>query len=119
VYYKAQKLALKNGREYHLAAILKRNGIVVRIGENTYKTHPRFKRQYPDGSWASHMHAEMNVLRFSKPGDTIEVIRFKPNSNILTMAKPCNLCMRFMREAKIKKVKYTDWDGTWQEIKID
>jgi hypothetical protein len=77
VYYKAEKLALENGRDYHIAAILRRNGRVVKIGENTDKTHPRFKRQYSDGSWASHMHAEMNVLRFAKPGDELEVIRFR------------------------------------------
>ena len=51
--------------------------ILTRIGENTNKTHPRFKRQYPDGTWASHMHAEMNVLRFARPGDELEVIRFE------------------------------------------
>ena len=76
MYYKAKNLAMSNGRTYHLAAILRRNGKVIRIGENTSKTHPRFRRQYPDGSWASHMHAEMNVLRFAKPGDEIEVIRW-------------------------------------------
>ena len=93
VYYRAKNLALNNGRDYHLAAILKRNGRVVRIGENTNKTHPRFKRQYEDGTWASHMHAEMNVLRFAKPGDEIEVMRFKRCSHETTMAKPCKLCM--------------------------
>ena len=73
MYYRAKELAISNGRTYHLAAILRRNGKVVRVGENTYKTHPRFRRQYPDGTWGSHMHAEMNVLRFAQPGDEIEV----------------------------------------------
>ena len=75
MYYRAKDLALSNGRTYHIAAILRRNGRIVKVGENTNKTHPRFKRQYADGSWASHMHAEMNVLRFAKPGDEIEVLR--------------------------------------------
>ena len=116
MYYKAQELAVNNGRTYHLAAILRRNGRVVKIGENTHKTHPRFKRQYPDGSWSSHMHAEMNVLRFSKPGDEIEVMRFTRCTHDLTMAKPCHLCVKAMREAGIKKVRYTDWDGQWVEM---
>lgn len=119
MYYKAKNIAMNNGRTYHLTAILRRNGNVIKMGENTNKTHPAFKRQYPDGTWSSHMHAEMNVLRFAKPGDTIDVMRFSPKSEELTMAKPCKLCMKFMREAKIKKVRYTDWDGIWQEIKID
>jgi len=118
VYYRAKELAVNNGRTFHLAAILRRNGGVVRIGENTDKTHPRFKRQYTDGTWASHMHAEMNVLRFAKPGDTIEVIRFSKCGHHWTMAKPCRLCMAAMRDAGIIKVRYTNWEGEWEEIKI-
>ena len=116
MYYKAKKLAVNNGRTYHLAAILKRNGRVVRIGENTSKTHPRFKRQYSDGSWASHMHAEMNVLRIAQPGDEIEVIRFKKNDHKMTMAKPCLLCISQMKKAGIRTVRYTNWDGDWERL---
>ena len=116
VYYRAKNLALSNGRDYHLVAILRRKGRVVRIGENTSKTHPRFIRQYEDGTWASHMHAEMNVLRFAQPGDEIEVMRFAKCSHELTMAKPCKLCMKAMQDAGIKRVKYTDWEGNWEEI---
>ena len=118
MYYRARDLALKNGRTYHIAAILKRNGRVIRIGENTDKTHPRFKRQYEDGTWASHMHAEMNVLRFAKPGDEIEVMRFKKCNHEVTMAKPCELCMAEIKRAKISRVRYTNWDGEWEEIRI-
>lgn len=118
MYYKAKQLALNNGRSYHVAAILRRNGRVVKVGENTDKTHPRFKRQYTDGSWASHMHAEMNVLRFAQPGDTLEVMRFSKCGSHSTMAKPCALCMNFIKQAGIKKIKYTDWAGDWSEIKI-
>jgi len=118
VYYKAKELALSNGRTYHIVAILRRRGRVVRIGENTNKTHPRFKRQYEDGSWASHMHAEMNVLRFAQPGDELEVIRFKKCDHGLTMAKPCSLCIRHLKECGIKKVKYTNWEGKWEEMTL-
>jgi tRNA(Arg) A34 adenosine deaminase TadA len=119
VYYRAKEMAISNGRTYHLAAILRRNGKVVRVGENTSKTHPRFKRQYPDGSWGSHMHAEMNVLRFAQPGDEIEVIRFKKCDHGMTMAKPCIQCVKEMKKAGIKKVKYTNWRGQWEEISFD
>jgi len=119
VYYRAKELAINNGRTYHLAAILRRNGRVVRIGENTHKTHPRFKRQYKDGTWGSHMHAEMNVLRFAKPGDELEVIRFTKCNHERTMARPCDLCMEEIKKSKIKKVRYTNWDGEWEEFRVD
>ena len=119
MYYRAKELAVNNGRTYHLAAILRRNGRVVKIGENTDKTHPRFKRQYSDGTWASHMHAEMNVLRFAQPGDVIEVMRFTKCDHKRTMARPCSICMNEMIKSGIKEVKYTNWSGEWETIEID
>jgi deoxycytidylate deaminase len=118
VYYRARERALNNGRDYHLAAILRRKGRVIHIGENTSKTHPRFKRQYPDGSWASHMHAEMNVLRFAQPGDVIEVMRFAKCGHTRTMAKPCSLCIKEMIKSGIRQVKYTNWEGDWEVMNL-
>lgn len=116
MYYKAQKRALKNGRVYHLAAILRRGGRVIRIGINSDKTHPRFKRKYDDGTWAAHMHAEMDVLRFAQPGDELEVMRFRKSDNKYAMAKPCKFCMKHIIEAGIKKVSYTDENGDWVDM---
>tara|TARA_Y100000593_G_scaffold25146_2_gene50188 strand:+ start:38102 stop:38458 length:357 start_codon:yes stop_codon:yes gene_type:complete len=116
VYYKAREKALNNGRVYHLAAILRRKGRVIRVGINTHKTHPRFTRTYPDGSIASHMHAEMSVLRFAQPGDTLEVMRFKKCDHTYAMAKPCEHCMRFIREFGISHVRYTNYNGEWEAL---
>ena len=116
MYYRASRKALKNKQDYHLAAILIRNGKPIKIGENTDKTHPKFKRQYPDGEWAAHMHAEMNVLRFSRPGDEVEVIRVTKTGESFTMAKPCKMCQAALRKHGIKKVRYTNWDGEWEEL---
>ncbi len=117
MYYRARELAMANGRQYHLAAILKRKGRVIKIGENTDKTHPRFTRTYDDGTVASHMHAEMNVLRFSQPGDELEVMRFlKRDDCTYAMAKPCSICMKYIIEAGIKCVRYTNESGEWEEI---
>ena len=118
MYYKAKELAINNGRTYHVAAILRRNGRVVRVGENTNKTHPRFKRQYPDGSWASHMHAEMNVLRFAQPGDEVEVLRFRRCNHERTMAKPCKHCQHALQASGVKKIRYTNWDGEWVDMEL-
>ena len=116
VYYRARSLALANGQPYHIVAILRRRRQIIKIGVNTNKTHPKFKRQYDDGTWGSHMHAEMNVLRFAQPGDEIEVMRCLRGTNKLSMAKPCRWCMAEIRKAGIVKVKYTNWEGNWEEL---
>jgi len=118
VYYAAREQALSNGRVYHLASILRRKGRVVRIGENTYKTHPRFKRQYPDGTWSAHMHAEMNVLRFAQPGDDLEVMRFLKSDEGFAMARPCAACMSYIKAAGIRRLKYTNEEGSWVEQRL-
>ena len=74
MYYDARQLALTNGQQYHLAAILRRKGRVVRLATNSNKTHPRFIRKYKDGTCGAKMHAEMSVLRFAQPGDEVEVM---------------------------------------------
>lgn len=107
---KAKDLALNNGQDYHLAAILVRKKTVVRIGTNSNKTHPRFLRTYKDGTERSQLHAEMDVLRFAQPGDTLFVTRWKADGST-SMAKPCEYCQKFIREVGITEVYYTNWDG--------
>tara|TARA_R110002110_G_scaffold159572_5_gene357450 strand:- start:519 stop:878 length:360 start_codon:yes stop_codon:yes gene_type:complete len=118
VYYTLKKEALNNGQNYHLMAVLWRNGKIVKTGTNSSKTHPRFIRRYSDGSFGACMHAEMNVIRFAKPGDIIQVMRFKKCGEGLAMAKPCTHCMKHIREAGIKYVRYTNPEGAWETMKI-
>lgn len=117
MYYRARDRAMKNGLPFHVAAVLRRAGQIVRIGVNSFKTHPKFMRTYPDGSNAAHMHAEMDVLRFAEPGDELEVMRFRKCGEF-GMAKPCKYCMQHILESGVRKVKYTDESGVWKTIKI-
>ena len=106
----AKQKALSNDEDVHLAAVLIRNNHTVRIGTNQQKTHPKFTRYYPDGTCRSHLHAEMDVLRFSKPGDVIFVMRFDKDG-ALTMSKPCKYCQQHIKDFGIKTVHYSDWEG--------
>jgi tRNA(Arg) A34 adenosine deaminase TadA len=110
VYYKAKRLAMKNGMGYHLGAILWRKKKPVSIRANTKKGHPQCVRTLSSGSRTSSMHAEMNVLRFSKPGDDIEVLRWGKMGDILC-SKPCDMCYRAMRSAGIRTVTFIDKNG--------
>lgn len=118
VHFPARKRALCNGHKFHVAAVLRRNGKIIRVGTNTNKTHPRFIRRYSDGTFAAHMHAEMDVLRFSEPGDELEVMRFRRADNQLAMAKPCKYCMVHIRAAGIRTVRYTDEQGRWMHLDL-
>ena len=109
---------MNNGRTYHLSAILWRGKSPIKIFANSYKTHPKYGRTYKDGTVQHHMHAEMGVLRFAKPGDFLEVMRWCRDGETMTMAKPCDLCMKHIEESGISKVRYTNWDGAWETIKI-
>lgn len=110
MYYRAQDLALNNGHAYHIAAILMRKKVVVRIGVNSDKTHPIATRSYPTGKPAHQLHAEMDALRFARPGDKLIVVRFL-NSGELAIAKPCEHCQRLIKEKGISLVEYSDING--------
>jgi deoxycytidylate deaminase len=114
---KAKGVAMNNGGPFHLAALLWRGKSLVRIGTNQEKTHPHFHRKYKNGS-AHNLHAEMDVLRFAKPGDTIVVMRWSAKGQ-MTMAKPCPHCQKFIKEAGITEVTYSDWDGEMQTMSFE
>ena len=118
MYYRAREKALANGHKYHLAAILRRKGRVVRIGINSNKTHPNYDKHYPDGTVIYRTHAEMDALRDAQPGDCLEVFRVKSSDGEYAMAKPCKHCMIRMQKAGIKRLSYTDHDGVWRSINL-
>ncbi len=113
---KARKVALNNSQNYHIAAILIRNGVPVKIGTNQLKTHPIAYRTYLNGDEAANMHAEMDVLRYAKSGDSLRVIRFLKNGKP-TMAKPCRFCLKLILKSNLDSVQYTNWNGEWEEIR--
>jgi deoxycytidylate deaminase len=105
-----------NNQRYHIIAILYRNKSVIRVGVNQCKTHRKFGRVQDNGFENYHLHAEMDALVNSKPGDILHVLRFS-KKGALTMAMPCKHCMSFIKSHGIKKVYYSDWTGTINVIK--
>lgn len=107
----AKEMALNNGQQYHLAALLWRRGKLLRIGINSDKTDPSFTRYFTDGEAACCTHAEMDALTVARPGDYLEVMRWKTNGK-LAMACPCEYCQIRIRRLDIN-VRYTDEQGKW------
>jgi deoxycytidylate deaminase len=104
-----QPFVVKSSK-FRLVAILIRNKTIVKMGTPTWKTHPSFGRRYQGHEDAYALHAEMNVLRFAKPGDHIVVMRFLANGE-LAISKPCPHCQKFIKQHEIDRVTYVDIDG--------
>jgi deoxycytidylate deaminase len=63
------------------------------------------------------LHAEQNVSRWARPGDTLYVMRFYRNGK-LAMAKPCSECVKTIKQAGIRKVFFTNEAGKWEQLPI-
>jgi len=113
-----RKEAMNNAHIFHLTAWAKVGKSIV-YGVNSYRCSTRFQRLYTDGQKGYHLHAEMDLIRKIKGLNVreISVARFI-KSGRPTMAKPCKYCQKFLKEAGIKKVKYTNWDGKWETLKL-
>ena len=118
IYVKAKAAAMGNGRKFHLSAIIWRRKKPIGIYTNTNKSHPSCVRHFRSGNENSTMHAEMSAVRFVKPGDTIEVLRWDKEGK-LTCSKPCPMCHQAMAKAGVKIVTYADWNGNRQKLKLN
>lgn len=102
---------------------------VARVGKNLYigwnssKTSPAFVRVYPATSSTNYTrHAEMHVLgKLPVNADPrkvrIYVLRLRSDST-LGIARPCDFCMRELRNFGIKdrNVYYIDYSGHWNNL---
>lgn len=77
------------------------------------KSHPKLFRDYNYFS----IHAESDAVMKATAGDTLIVVRVIKNGS-LTCAKPCDNCVRYLKDHGIRKVFYSCWDGTMKELKI-
>jgi tRNA(Arg) A34 adenosine deaminase TadA len=118
VYYRARSAALSNEMNYHLSAIVWRNKKPITIRTNIEKSHPSCKRTFESGDETASLHAEMNALRFAKPGDDIEVLRWGKTDQ-LRCSKPCKMCHAAMVRAGIRMVTYVDRDGNKTKMKLN
>lgn len=106
------------GHFFHVVALVFRGKSIVKVGTNSYKTSPKFRRHYAKaGKTDYHAHAEMSVLSALQPGDRLVVIRFLQNGEA-TMSKPCPVCQKLLQERGVQEVLHTDWDGTFTRMRL-
>jgi tRNA(Arg) A34 adenosine deaminase TadA len=120
VYYPTElrEVALNNDHLFHLTAWV-RVGKSYIYGVNSYRCSTKFARRYEDGVVGYHLHAEMALLKKIEGLGlkTVNVARFNSLGE-LTMAKPCKYCQSFLKNSGIRKVRYSNWDGNWEVLKL-
>jgi len=116
VYYEARNKALTNGQQFHLAACTKSG--LIGINTNERATAKFFRRYDDSGNVSQTIHAEVAlVLKMRRAPDKINVVRFLKDGTV-TMAKPCAHCQNFLRLRGVKTVRYSNWNGEWEEMKL-
>lgn len=106
----AGKEARKSDRKQKHGAIVLRRNKPIAYGHNKTKTHPRVDKY---GHYC--IHAECDALMKEASGDTLLVVRIMKNGTF-SCSKPCARCLEFIKDYGIKKVFYTDWCGSIQEL---
>lgn len=115
-YDAAREMALNNGEDFHLAALLWRRGKLIRIGINGRESK-LFQRYYSKDNNHQHAfcaHAEMDALTMAQPGDYLEVLRWTKDGN-LANSHPCRFCRKWIRRTRVQ-VRFINQLGEWEKL---
>ena len=106
----------------YVGSVVVQKNKVIGTGANRVKTHPLQKKY--GGAAKQYLHAEIDAIIESlhKVKDlsksTIYVIRRRRVDGVFSMALPCPSCMMAIKEAGIKKIVFSNWNGEIEKINI-
>lgn len=102
---KKYPICQRSRERFKVGAVLVQRGVVICVGNNSSKTHPRFGSKSPYKT----LHAEgsvlynANKLGIDTKGTTMYIFRENYRNS-----KPCRDCQKLIREAGVSKVIYTN-----------
>lgn len=103
--------------KFRIGAVIFKGSKIISSGRNEIRSnaiHPKYKK------FLNTLHAEQNALIgldwTQLKGCSILVIRINKNDE-LTIAKPCKMCMALLDYVGIKKIYYSESDGTIKKLK--
>ena len=103
----AQQIALQSKHEkFRHGVVITRGGAIIARGFNA-----------PEGGIHAEVHALSNRVGTNWSGCVVWSVRLL-KSGELSMARPCDKCMKALREARVKKVIYSDWRGFLREERV-
>ncbi len=118
MYYDAiRRAAMGNGEIFHVAAFADKRGLVC-VNTNRRRT-AKFRKQYANSDCFHHeIHAEVALLlRLRTTPERISVVRFSKDGRA-TMAQPCVHCQHFLRCRGVRRVRFTNWQGEWETMRL-
>src|SRR5574344_58372 len=114
---------LSDFKQTHIGCIAIYKKQIIGVGYNANKTHPLqfIYNKYRNLKWngiqpKAKLHAEMMCILSIKDLDVdftkvkLFVYREDKNRN-LALSRPCNACMRAIRDLGIKEINYTTYNG--------
>lgn len=105
---------------FKIGAIIFKGSSVLGYGTNSIRSCKRIKNKYK--KFIESLHAEQHAIisvknRKTLKGASILVIRLNKN-NELRLAKPCEMCMGFIKHVGISKIYYSTNNGEIKLMKI-
>ena len=105
------------GQRWRVVAILVNKKPICITSNNLNKTHPQIFKLNP----LKRLHAEFRCIKKSPTGKLkngiLYVLRFNSNDE-LCLAKPCKMCMSFIKSAGIKKIIYSNNYSELEQIMV-
>ncbi len=106
-------MAEKSTYKQRLGACLVKHSKIISYGHNSLRHH-KYSLWY---NWPNQYHAETDVILRSNYSSLLGSHLFVVRINRLgetRLAKPCNSCMRLIRDHGIKRVTYTTNEGGYE-----
>lgn len=116
----ARKTAQQSRCPFKHGAVLIKSSALINTAYNS-KDYSRFANRLSETTWFQTRHAEaaacLNVPHALTKGSTLFIVRVN-NSGKFALSKPCNSCMNVLYFCEVKRVVYSDVDGTFSSIKL-
>lgn len=109
----AKKLSYKSDYQSHrLGAVVIKGNEIIGVGFNKKKTHPLSETRF------NNIHAELSAVLSAGLDDlqgcSVYVYR-ETKQGRLALARPCEPCMKLLKQLSVSKVYYTIDDGFFEE----
>lgn len=104
----ARMLSFKSDHPKHqLGVVIVKKDRIISLGINKYKTHPRSTHPF------KFIHAEYDAIISCKEdlkNSVAYIYRETKNGNI-ALSRPCEHCMKALRDAGVKKICFSTYTG--------